>query len=270
MTARTVINRHLAAGYKSQRHARCSRLTLVNRRRRRQWGQRHRVWDIRHWINFIFNDEFRFYLYHSDGRAKVQSERLIDACIQPTHGNCNQSFMVWGTIHHGGMSNLVSLDGTMYRHRYIQIPRDHMLPWRRGVFRQNFAFVQDDTFAYVTRDTAASLDKHDVKVMDWPAVCPDMNPIEHVWDYNMVGVAVSMVISTMHVKPYIDSHKAQKNEKKKRSKSQSQSQSWNWGCFIVVKVIITIRHNYSESYFLQNRTRFLTWIIINFIKIIEN
>ena len=90
-----------------------------------------------------------------------------------------------------------------------------MLPWRRGVFRQNFLFVQDDTSAYVTRDTAASLDKHDVKVMDWPAVCPDMDPLEHVWDYNMVGVAVSMVISTMHVKPYIDSHKAHKFEKKK-------------------------------------------------------
>ena len=32
--------------------------------------------------------------------------------------------------------------------------------------------------------------------------------------YNMVGVAVAMVISTMHEKPCIDSHNARKFEKK--------------------------------------------------------
>ena len=33
-------------------------------------------------------------------------------------------------------------------------------------------------------------------------------------NYNMVGVAVAMVISTMHEKPCIDSHNAWKFEKK--------------------------------------------------------
>ena len=43
------------------------------------------VWDLRHWRHCIFNDQSRFSLYHSDGRARVcqrQGERLIDACIQ--------------------------------------------------------------------------------------------------------------------------------------------------------------------------------------------
>ena len=51
--------------------------------------------------------------------------------------------------------------------------------------------------------------------------------------------------------------------------------SWNWKrlnynmvsvAVAMVMVIITLRRNYSESYFLQNRTRILIWIIIDFIK----
>ena len=66
----------------------------------------------------------------------------------------------------------------------------------------------------------------------------------------MVGVAVAMVISTMHEKSGIDSHH--------NDEIAEVSQSW---------IFITIRPNYSEIYFLQNWVRILIWIIIDFIKI---
>ena len=86
----------------------------------------------------------------------------------------------------------------------------------------------------------------------------------------MVGVAVAMVISTMHEKSCIDLHYARKFEKKfqnsviQTSRNHNDeiaevSQSWT------SKVITTIRRNYSESY-LQNWARILIWIIIDLIK----
>ena len=36
-----------SAGYLSSRPAKCLRITLEHRRRRRLWGRRHRVWDLR-------------------------------------------------------------------------------------------------------------------------------------------------------------------------------------------------------------------------------
>ena len=107
MSVRTIQRRLLAAGYWSRRPARCPRLTLEHRRRRRrrEWGRRHRVWDLRQWRHCIFNDESRFSLYHSDGRVWVrhrQGERLIDACVQHNAGNRGPSVMVWGAIYHGG------------------------------------------------------------------------------------------------------------------------------------------------------------------------
>ena len=47
MPVRTIRRRLLTAGYWSRRPARCPRLTLEHRRRRREWGRRHRVWDLR-------------------------------------------------------------------------------------------------------------------------------------------------------------------------------------------------------------------------------
>ena len=92
MSVRTIRRQFLAAGYWSRRPARCPRLTLEHRRRRREWGRRHRVWDLRQWRHCIFSDESRFSLYHSDGLGRVrrQAERLIDACVQPTDINRGQ------------------------------------------------------------------------------------------------------------------------------------------------------------------------------------
>ena len=121
----------LAIRYWSRHPARWPRLILEQRRRRREWGRRYKVWDFRQWRHCIFSDESWFSLYHSDGRVWVrrrQGERLIDACVQPNDGNRGLSVMVWGAIHHGGRSELVMVDGTMNRHLYIQILRNQTLP----------------------------------------------------------------------------------------------------------------------------------------------
>ena len=172
MSVWTTRRQLLAAVYWSWRPARCSRLILEQRRHRREWGRRHRMWDLRQWRHYIFSDESRFSLYHSDGRVRVrrrQEEKLIDASVQPNNGNRGPSVMVWGAIHHGGRSELVVVDGAMNRHWYIQILRNQMLPWATGLFGRNFSYVQDNASPHTARDMAAFLDQQDVEVIDWPA-----------------------------------------------------------------------------------------------------
>ena len=69
MSVWTIRRRLVAAGYWSRRPARCPRLTLEHRRRRREWERRHRELDFRQWRHSIFSDESRFSLYHSDSRV---------------------------------------------------------------------------------------------------------------------------------------------------------------------------------------------------------
>ena len=62
MSVWTIRRRLLVAGYLSRCPARCPRLTLEHSRRRREWGRRHNVWDLRQWRHCIFSDASRFSL----------------------------------------------------------------------------------------------------------------------------------------------------------------------------------------------------------------
>ena len=128
LSVRSILNRLLAAGYRSRRPTRCPRLTLDHRQRRRVYGKTHRGCDC------VFSDASCFMLFHSDGHARGrhrQGERLIYACIQPTEGNLGLSVMVWGAILYGWSSELVVLDGTFNHHCYIRIHSDIILPWTK-------------------------------------------------------------------------------------------------------------------------------------------
>ena len=43
--------------------------------------------------------------------------------------------------------------------------------------------MHDNARPHVARIRRQFLNRNNVNVLPWPAVSPDMNPIEHIWDY---------------------------------------------------------------------------------------
>ena len=43
--------------------------------------------------------------------------------------------------------------------------------------------MHDNARPHVARICRQFLNRNNVNVLPWPAVSPDMNPIEHIWDY---------------------------------------------------------------------------------------
>ena len=72
ISVRTIRRRLLAPGYWYRRPANGPKLTLEHRLRRREWGRRHRVGDLKRWRHCIFSDESRLSLYHTDDRVRVR------------------------------------------------------------------------------------------------------------------------------------------------------------------------------------------------------
>ena len=79
-------------------------------------------------------------------------------------------------------TNLIVAQGNLNAHGYInQILQPEAVPFLK---RHGPAILMhDNARPHVARIRRQFLNRNNVKVLPWPAVSPDMDPIEHIWDY---------------------------------------------------------------------------------------
>ncbi|GFT57111.1 transposable element Tcb2 transposase [Trichonephila clavipes] len=92
--------------------------------------------------------------------------------------------LVWGGIMLGSRTDLHIFDaGSVNGTRYCN---EILLPYVRlfrGAMGLQFLFMDDNAPCHRTVAAEQLLESEDIERMDWPARYPDLNPIEHVWDF---------------------------------------------------------------------------------------
>ena len=90
--------------------------------------------------------------------------------------------MFWAGIRYGHKTPLLCIESSLNSRGYIlDILEPIVLPVARQV-GPGFVYQDDNARAHRARIVNEWFSDHGVEHMEWPAMSPDMNPIEHAWD----------------------------------------------------------------------------------------
>ncbi|GFW79891.1 transposable element Tcb2 transposase [Trichonephila clavipes] len=161
----TVARRLHGGGLFARRPVRCVSLTPDHRRR--------------HESRFsLSSDSHRILIWRERG-SRNHPSNIIE---RDRYGG--RGVLVWGGIMLGSRTNLHIFDtGSVNETRYCN---EILLPYVRlfrGAMGLRFLFMDDNAPCHRKVAAEQRLEREDIERMDWPAQSPDINSIDHVWDF---------------------------------------------------------------------------------------
>ncbi|GFT64804.1 transposable element Tcb2 transposase [Trichonephila clavipes] len=162
-------------------------VSKVNRKKRIDFAKENEKQDRNYWNSVIFSDESKLNIHGSDGHQKVW--RQANAALEPknmrgTVKHCGGSIMVWGCMVATGVGNLVIIDGIMNQYSYLNILKNNLSQSTSKLgLDGSFTFQQDNDPKHTARVVREWLLYNVRKQVKIPPQSPDLNPIEHWWDY---------------------------------------------------------------------------------------
>ncbi len=154
-----------------------------HKKARLEFARAHADKDEDYWDSILWSDETKINVFGTDGFKTVwrrKGEEYKEKCMVPTVKHGGGSVIMWGCMSAAGVGELHFIDGIMNSQMYCSILKEKMLPSLRALGHRAL-FQHDNDPKHTSKATVGFLKKNRVKVIQWPSMSPDLNPIEQIW-----------------------------------------------------------------------------------------